>query len=352
MYDFSLFPTLFAKKKQEELDAYTQEQTRQLQLAERDCADAAEAKRAAVNKKYPYKDDGFFSYLKSMAIVYAVLFGIVGMILGPIIAFADKGMPDDILLIILYIIGGVVFGAIGGALASVAGIIPLAGLSCILSPILYFLIYRPSCDRRSNKHSAEYQKINDEYELQLGVMRLPFLADLKVHQDLMQKEIDEYTALFEEQALYMKDHFAENPIVEEISDWLTEKYVAQLRAIKRDESVESIELTFSFTVSKTKITAAKEDFKFADHRMKNLDSDLDKMALSLAVMTNTDLKIVHSGISTELGDKIISITPSHTYLSNPNAPAVRMDIKYLAYNEAFVPVQDWVAPPKPIFDQK
>ena len=169
---------------------------------------------------------------------------------------------------------------------------------------------------------------------------------------VLEEEIQQYTALFEEQALFMKNQFGENPLVSKITAWLSKKYLAHLRTLKRSPDIEDVETTFSFTVYKTKITAMKEDFKFVDHRVENLSEDIDKMALALAVMVDVNMTLVHSEAYYKLGDDIISFSPSHTYLANPNSSAVRIDFTYKAKNKAYVPVQSWVPPVSPITEQK
>lgn len=350
--DISLFPPLYAKKKEEELNEYVLAQTKEASAIGEEFTQEFSKKRAAIEKKYRFVDEDFGSYFKTMLVVYAILFAIVGAIGGPFLMFAANGTPDNIFLCILLAILGSVGGAIGGALGSFAAIMFTSLFTLALSPILYFLIYRPIAIKRLANMRAKIAVLQQELDVQKAALAIPTVADFNVRRRVMEEEVAKYTEAFEAQALFMKNQFGENPLVKEIAAWLVKKYLTHLRSLKRTEDIESLETTFSFTVYKTKISAMKEDFKFSDHRVKNLDEDIDKMALAIAVMTEVDMALVHSDEYYALGDDIISLSPSHTYLANPNSPAVRIDFTYQAKNRAFVPVQDWVAPPKPIHDQK
>ena len=350
--EISLFPPLFAKQKEAELNEYIQSQTKEANAVCEDLKKSYQEKMQKLDKKYRFVDDGFGTYLKTMLIVYACIFAAVGLFVGPLIMNASGSMPESIALVILYNIGAAIIGAITGALCTLAGILPLLFFSIVISPIAYFLIYKPVCNRRNVVYNEKRHKLQNELDAYCQALAVPFLADIEVRRKLMEEEIAQYNALFEEQALFMKNQFGENPLVGEITAWLSEKYLAHLRSLKRTADTETVETAFSFTVYKTKITAMKEDFKFADHRVKNLDEDIDKMALALAVMIDVNMTLVHSDEYYELGDDVISFAPSHTYLANPNSPAVRIDFTYSAKNKAFVPVQDWVAPPNPITETK
>ncbi len=350
--DISLFPPLYAKQKEEELNEYVLSQTKEAAAIVEEFTELYREKRAAVEKKYRFVDDDFGSYIKTMLVIFAFLFGIGGAIGGPFLFFVVNGTPDSIFLIILFSLLGVVGGAIGGALSSLAAIMFTLLFSVVLSPILYFLIYRPIANKRLNNMHAKLQALQQEFEVQKTALAIPTVADFEVRRKMMEEEVAQYTEAFESQALFMKNQFGENPLVGKISAWLSKKYLAHLRSLKRAEDVEFLETTFSFTVYKTKITAMKEDFKFSDHRVKNLEEDIDKMALALAVMVDVNMTLVHSDEYYALGDDIISFSPSHTYLATSNSPAVRIDFTYKAKNSLFVPIQDWVAPPKPITEQK
>ena len=148
--DFSLFPPLFAKQKENELNAYIENQTKEADAICEGFRQGCQEKMQKLDKRYRFIDDGFGSYLKAMYIVYACIFAVVGLFLGPVIANASGGFPDNIALAILYAIGTGIVGAVTGALCTLAGILPLLFFSVILSPIAYFLIYRPVCNRRND----------------------------------------------------------------------------------------------------------------------------------------------------------------------------------------------------------
>ena len=350
--DISLFPPLYAKKKEEELNEYVLAQTKEAAAIVEGLTQAFSEKRAAVEKKYRFVEDGFGTYFKTMLVVFAILFGLAGAIGGPCLIFTVNGTPENALLCVLFVLLGVIGGAIGGALGSFAAIMFTSLFTLALSPVLYFLVYRPITNKRLKNMDAKLAILKHEFETQKAALAIPTVADFEVRRKVMEEEVAQYTEAFEAQALFMKNQFGENPLVREITAWLAEKYLTHLRSLKRTEDIETLETTFSFTVYKTKITAMKEDFKFADHRVKNLDEDIDKMALALAVMVDVNMSLVHSDAYHALGDEVISFAPSHTYIANPNSPAVRIDFTYQAKNSAFVPIQDWLAPPPIIHDEK
>ena len=154
--DISLFPPLYAKKKEEELNEYVLAQTKEASAIGEEFTQEFSKKRAAIEKKYRFVDEDFGSYFKTMLVVYAVLFGLAGAIGGPFIIFAANGAPENAFLAVLLGLLGVVGGAIGGALGSFAAIMFTSLFTLALSPILYFLIYRPIAIKRLAKMKILY----------------------------------------------------------------------------------------------------------------------------------------------------------------------------------------------------
>ncbi len=347
--DFTLFPEAFAIQKREEHDRFKRERDAAMYAECQPVRQACDKKIQKLKNKFYIYDD-YVTYLKAMALVYTALLVVAGMIFGPVLILNMHGSEAEGFGLVLLAILGVLGGAVVGALGGVACCVTTVPVSVIISPIFFF-IFRAVVNAINNKREKKMRLLEEEKTGRLGLICLPYITEVEAHKQACEKEIEEYTALFEQHALFFaKNAFADNPMIEEISAWLKEKFLEEIRNQKRTADVECIEVALSYTVYKTKVAYKKEAFVFADHRVKNLDNDLQKASLALAILPVVDSNLVWSFVEFE-SDADRKLTPQHSYTGSANAPTFTITLTYTARNTAFVPLTEWQVSHE-IHDQK
>ena len=324
----SIFPSLFEKKKQEELQKYTD-------AREREFADAKNALSLKYATRFKRAGSGwtrgdvcYFDYWKSMYYLFLIIFAFIGAVIGPIASLdyiAPEQLIGKILAILLGILAGILVGALG---CIISGTIPFTILIIVISPIVYFVIYPLSRKAKDKRYERRMDKLEKWHQGELSRLQEEKTSALKAHREETDREIREYREHFDSQAREKGREIADNFLARNASTWLIGCLLKHLASLDRDENTKILETEFSFSVASSNIACGADEHPLA----RALDADLNKMALAYAIVQNITRDLPEDSAYQDLGDTFLSFNPQVVDLSS----TAKVTLRYQATNGAFL----------------
>lgn len=145
-----------------------------------------------------------------------------------------------------------------------------------------------------------------------------------------------YVSEFETTAQKMSVQFAESDLAVEVIDWMTSGFIKTINAADRRSHIQEINIPFVFKTYYNKIECNLGVFDFEIKRCRNLNGPLEQTALSRAIASAIQLKIIMEYPKDVSGpNNVIDI--GYTYSDD----LVNTTITYLAPNGNYKSVRDW-----------
>lgn len=184
--------------------------------------------------------------------------------------------------------------------------------------------------------SADDEIAEERFSLSMAIQQILNQADI---------EKENYRRNFEAEAQQLSTQYVSSPLTLEISCWMTEKFSKIIEEKPRVNSIEIIEIPFSFDVNAHSVRYEsrfeRKFFNFTEERYSNLETPMEQAALAHAIAsiikTNTENKY-----QTDVcGTNTTVLTSFQYHYADRENYKLSVQLTYTAPNSLYQAIRDW-----------
>ncbi len=345
---YSEFPSEFAKEKNNAINSITKDRNTKYANAKTDIENKYSRLKKKTKSDLIYEiDDNYVGYLKFFTIykyvktifVTAIIMAILGFIVGmysaiteTYIMFEGEPVSEVIFFTLIPAIGSGICMAIYRPMI-------MAILCIVLTPILFplFKLFYSIHENGINNARIKLDNLVNK-ELQEITNQLDKTTSDKIER--IQNEINAYQSGFESEAKHLAERFVQNPHALAIGEWIADKFLYQIKRLKRDQHIENLESEIEWVVTKTGVKCKSDEYNFEEKRCARLATDIEQTALTFAVVAVISAVILDKYPKDSSGSNYV-ISAKYLYPTTKKTPAIKVTSKYIAHNDNFIPLESW-----------